>query len=257
MSYAPESGSDETRRLVKKKMSREKLYASIDAAAGAGLNISVFFVIGFPHDTQAHISDNLPFLDELARHGVADVGINFYMALPGTELFRSLYDAGRIKINQKYFRHILSALQPVPTQTYCELSRLELALWKVKMFRRFFGAARRDGNDGLAKAIFRAVRGILRKDDHQTRMDTAVRHAFTTGLESIAAALRPRYMGRSEERVMFASWDRTYRQIYEQKLACGAITRMPADTTELHQANIIPTLVRDHTAARTITSVAD
>src|SRR5262245_24077342 len=42
MSYAPESGSDLTRRLVKKKMTREKLFASIEAAAGAGINTSVF-----------------------------------------------------------------------------------------------------------------------------------------------------------------------------------------------------------------------
>ena len=46
MSYAPESGSDETRRLVKKKMKAENLFRSIDAAAAAGLHVSVFLVIG-------------------------------------------------------------------------------------------------------------------------------------------------------------------------------------------------------------------
>src|SRR5207244_1792803 len=103
---------------------------------------------------------------------------NFYMALPGTELFRSLYEAGRIKINRTYVRHILSSLALVPSQTYCNLSRLELALWKVRMMRRFYGANKRDGDGGLASAVWRALRGVLRRDDHQTKMETAVRHGL-------------------------------------------------------------------------------
>src|SRR5262249_47942694 len=167
------------------------------------------------------------------------------MALPGTELFRSLYDAGRIKINRKYFRHILNSLAPVPSQTYCDsLSRIDLALWKVKLFRRFYSSARRDGDGGLVRAVSRAIGGVLRRGDHKTKMETAVRHAFTTGMETILASFRPRYMKLSDERSMFASWDDIYLRIYEQKLACGAIARMPLDTTELHRANIIPTLVR-------------
>lgn len=251
MSYAPESGSDETRRLIKKKMTKEKLYASVDAAVGAGLHISFFLVIGFPHDTPAQIAENLPFLDEMARRGVGDIGIQFYMALPGTELFRSLYEAGRIKINRRYFRHILDALAPVPSQTYCTLSRWSLALWKLRMFRRFYGANKRDGDGGLAKALWRAAYGIFRRGDHQTKMETAVRHGVTTAIQTITAALQPRYMNRSEENRMFASWDQLYRRVYEQKLACGSITRLSPDQ-QLHQANVVPMLVRDHSTARTI-----
>jgi anaerobic magnesium-protoporphyrin IX monomethyl ester cyclase len=69
MAYAPESGSDHTRRLIKKKMTAPKLFQSIDAAAGAGLNVTVFLVIGFPHDQPEHLAENLPFIDELANHG--------------------------------------------------------------------------------------------------------------------------------------------------------------------------------------------
>jgi anaerobic magnesium-protoporphyrin IX monomethyl ester cyclase len=254
MSYAPESGSDETRRLVKKKMAKERLYASVDAVVGAGINTSMFLVIGFPHDTHEHISENLPFLDELARRGAGDIGISFYMALPGTELFHNLYEAGRIKIDRAYFRHILNSLAPTPSQTYCALSRMELTLWKIRMLRRFYRAKKTDG--GMAGALLRASRGILRRDGHQTKMETAVRHGMTTALQTIASALRPRYMKRSAERAMFASWDGIYRQIYEQKLACGAIAQRSMDPAELHQDNIIPTLVRDHNTARTITSVA-
>jgi anaerobic magnesium-protoporphyrin IX monomethyl ester cyclase len=256
MSYAPESGSDRTRRLIKKKMTAEKLFASVDAAAGAGLDVTAFLVIGFPHDTPEDLAENLPFLDELARRGVSDVGINFYMALPGTELFRSLYDGGYIKMNRKYFRHILNALAPLPSQTYCDsLSRTDLALWKFKMFRRFYSAAKHNGEAGLMGAIRRAAHGLFSRGDHQRKIETAVRQAFTSGVETALAIFRPRYMKRSDERDMFASWNPIYRWIHEQMLEFGAITRTPADASELHRTNVIPALVKQHTTKRTIASL--
>ena len=181
MAYAPESGSDHTRRLIKKKMTAPKLFQSIDAAAGAGLNVTVFLVIGFPHDRPEHLAENLPFIDELANHGVNDIGVGYYMALPGTELFHSLYDAGRIKIDREYFRHILDALAPIPLQTYCSaLSRRDLAYWKFKMYRRFYGAKKRNGEDGLFASIRRAVSGLFHSDDHATKLETVVRNAMTS-----------------------------------------------------------------------------
>jgi radical SAM superfamily enzyme YgiQ (UPF0313 family) len=257
MAYAPESGSDLTRRLIKKKMTASKLFESIDAAADAGLNVAVWLVIGFPHDQPEHIAENLPFLDELARHGVSDIGIAFYMALPGTELFNSLYDAGRIKVDRKYFRHILDALTPVPSQTYCDaLSRIDLAIWKFKMFRRFYGAKKRDGEGGLLTSIRRALRGLYRSDDHASKLETVARNAMTSAIETVLAYFSPRYMKRADEKAMFASWDPIYRQIREQKLACNAATRVPADTTQLHRMNVIPVLTKEHATARTIAPIS-
>jgi anaerobic magnesium-protoporphyrin IX monomethyl ester cyclase len=254
MAYAPESGSDETRRLVKKKMTREKLFGSIDAAASAGLHVSVFLVIGFPHDTPDQIAENLPFLDDLARCGVSDVAICFYMALPGTELFRSLYDAGKIKIDKKYFKHILKALAPTPTHSYCDsLGRVGLTFWKFRMYRRFYGANRRGGEGGVAREILRAIRALFRNGDDQTKLETAARHALTTGVETILTWFRPRYMNRRDESVMFGSWDAICRRIQEKKLEFGVIEKMPANTAELHRTNVIPVLVKEHSTPRTIT----
>lgn len=256
MAYAPESGSDLTRRLIKKKMTTSKLFDSIDAAADAGLNVAVWLVIGFPHDRPEHIAENLPFLDQLAAHGVSDIGIAFYMALPGTELFNSLYDAGRIKVDSKYFRHILDALTPIPSQTYCDMSRIDLAIWKYKMFRRFYGARKRDSEGGLMVAIRRALRGIFSSDDHASKLETVARNAVKSSIETMLAFFSPRYMKRSDERAMFATWDPIYRRIREQKLACQAAARVTADTTELHRGNVIPVLAREHGTARTITPAA-
>jgi hypothetical protein len=119
------------------------------------------------------------------------------------------------------------------------------------MYRRFYGANKTSGDGGLAKALWRAARGVFRRDDHQTKMETAVRYGVMTGLQTITAALHPRYMKRSAENRMFASWDGIYRRIYEQKLACGAITRLSLDPVP-QPANVIPMLLQDHATARTI-----
>jgi radical SAM superfamily enzyme YgiQ (UPF0313 family) len=247
MAYAPESGSDTTRRFIKKKMTASKLFASIDAAVGAGLNVAVFLVIGFPHDRPEHLAENLPFIDELGRRGVNDVSVGFYMALPGTELFHSLYDAGRIKLDRRYFRHILESLAFVPSQSYCEALRpVDLVRWKFRLYRRFYGSKRRDHSGGMLVSVKRALGGLLGSEEHTTKLESAFRNALTSGLDTVRVVFRPRYMNKAEERSMFASWDAIYRRVREQNLASGVVTRAPADTADLHRSNVIAALTREH-----------
>ena len=123
------------------------------------------------------------------------------------------------------------------------------------MFRRFYSATKRSGEAGLFGAVLRGLRGLIRKGDHQTKMETAVRHALTTGIETFLTVFRTRYMPRAEERAMVASWDPLYRRIHEQKLECGAIEPMSSNTAELYRSNIIPVLVKEHGTERTIVSV--
>ncbi|HEY2229697.1 MAG TPA: radical SAM protein [Xanthobacteraceae bacterium] len=253
MAYAPESGSDRTRRFIKKKMTASKLYESIDAATGAGLNVAVFLVIGFPHDRPEHLAENFPFIDELGRRGVSDLSVGFYMALPGTELFHSLYDAGRIKLDRRYFRHILESLALVPSQSYCAALRpIDLVFWKFRLYRRFYGGKKSDSRDGALTSIRRALRGVLSAEDHGTKLETAFRNGVMSGLETIGVFFQPRYMKRADELAMFAAWDGIYRNVRQQKLASGAAERGPPDATELHRTNVIEALRKDHATRRSI-----
>jgi anaerobic magnesium-protoporphyrin IX monomethyl ester cyclase len=253
MAYAPESGSDTTRRLIKKKMSAPKLFGSIESAAGAGLNVAVFLVIGFPHDRPEHVAENLPFIDELARREVSDMSVGFYMALPGTELFHSLYDAGRIRLDRQYFRHILESLALIPSQSYCDaLGRSALVYWKFKLYRRFYGAKKKDNEGGFITSLARALRGLFSSEGHQTKLETAFRNGLTSGLDTVRAAFGPRYMTKADELAMFASWDPIYRAVRKQKLDHGVVTLAPADTTELHRTNVIAALSKEHGAARSV-----
>jgi len=95
--YAPESASDETRQLIKKRMKKESLFGAVDAAVKHGINLTCFIVLGFPHDRDAHLRENLPFVRELARRGVEDIACGFFFPVPATELYDELVARGRIR----------------------------------------------------------------------------------------------------------------------------------------------------------------
>jgi radical SAM superfamily enzyme YgiQ (UPF0313 family) len=251
MAYAPESGSETTRRYIKKKMQTERLFGSIASAVKAELNVSVFLVIGFPHDRPEHLAENLPFIDRLAAAGVTDMSVGYYMALPGTELFHSLYDAGRIKLDRAYFRHILDSLAIWPSQTYADaLGTGDLFRWKSRMYRRFYGAKRkRKDRKGLGAAVRRALSGFKR-GAHRSKLETVFRNAASTGLDTLRTRFQRGWMPRAEERALFADWDAIYRRIREGKLATGAAVRALADTSRLHESNVVATLKRDHETPR-------
>lgn len=259
MAYAPESGSETTRRFIKKKMKTDHLFDSIDAAVGAGLNIATFLVIGFPHDQPAHLEENLPFIDRLAEHGVSDVSIGFYMALPGTELFQSLYDAGKIKLDRAYFRHILDALSLIPSQSYCDsLSKSDLFTWKLRMFLRFYGARTRfKTRSGLGQAVYQAVRGLFGSARHDSRLQTAVRNAATSAWYCLISWFGPRWIPPQSELAMFSGWDGTYRNIHQQRYALGVAVPKPQDTSEIHKHNVISALARDHGTSRILSAQAE
>lgn len=253
MAYAPESGSETTRKLIKKKMRTDRLFRSIESAVRADLNVSVFMVIGLPHDTEDHLRENLPFIDRLVESGVRDLSVSFYMALPGTELFESLYDAGRLRLDRAYFYHMIHNLSLVPVKSYCaDLSRADLARWKLRLFLRFYGSKRAAGpRPGLAASVRRALSG-LGAGGHDSKLQTAFRNAVASGLDTLRTRLRPGWMPAPEERAMFARWDAIFAHIRREKRAAGVSVSAPADTTELHKGNVVVALRREHETPRRI-----
>lgn len=258
MAYAPESGSETTRKFIKKKMKTDRLFESIDAAVSADLNVATFLVIGFPHDEDVHLQENFGFIDRLADHGITDLSVGFYMALPGTELFHSLYDSGRIKLNRAYFRHILDSLALVPSQRYCEhLSRWDLFRWKLKFYRRFYGAKKKQGEtQGIVSSVVRAIGGFFSQDGHTSKLETAFRNGITSGLETVKTMFGRQWISKSEEAALFANWDQIYRGIRQEKLDRGIVQPAPSDARELHRGNVIAQLERDHASARQIEATA-
>jgi radical SAM superfamily enzyme YgiQ (UPF0313 family) len=253
MAYAPESGSEETRRFVKKKMHTERLFQSVEAAVGAGLNVSLFMVLGLPHDKAENIAQNLPFLQRLRRTGVKDVSVAYYMALPGTELFDSLYDAGKIRLDRKYFYHMLHNLSLIPVRSYSEhLGRLELAAWKLRLLLRFYATkGRAESGVGIANSVRRGLRG-LRGGGHDSKLPTAFRNAASSTWHTLRTQFVPGWVSRREEARLFADWDDIYRSVRRERIAAGVSEVSPADTTKLHERNVVTRLRRDQETGHTL-----
>jgi len=235
-------------------MKTDRLFQSMRATVAEGLHASVFLVIGFPHDTEEHLRENLPFLDAIADIGITDIEISFYMALPGTQMFDSLYDNGKIVINRKYFRHILAATSLFPTSTYNEhLSILKLRVWRYRMNQRFFRRRRGvEGSTSLAASLWGSLIRLRGKGGDERRIQTAFRYGVVTGIETAKCKLQRGWMSRADERRLFERWDGIFREVREKKIRDGVHTPAPADTRQLHEINVILPLKAEHGARRRI-----
>ena len=100
---APESGSERTRKLIKKKMSEESLMKAVRASTKQGLTVCVFLVLGFPHDKWSDIRKTIRLARKLALAGVNDLGLGFFFPIPGTELCNQLIADGRIDFSDDRF----------------------------------------------------------------------------------------------------------------------------------------------------------
>ena len=257
MAYAPESGSEETRKYIKKKMKTDKLFNSVDAAAQADLNVAVFLVIGFPHDLPKHLEENKDFVERLAKHGVTDLSVGFYMALPGTELFHSLYDSNKIKLDIEYFKHILDSLALFPSQKYCPaISRVSLFLWKLKFYLRFYKSKKSTNNiSSLLNSVKIALKGLFSSEGHDSKLQTAFHNAYTSLIDTMKSK-RKRWISNKEELNLFKEWDNIYRQIRREKLSKGIAKISPADTRNLHKSNVINQVQKEHKTVRSMSSTS-
>ncbi|MCA9773961.1 MAG: cobalamin-dependent protein [Myxococcales bacterium] len=131
--YAPESGSELTRKLIKKKMKKESLMSAVAASVKAKLNITIFIVCGFPHDTDATMMENVRFARELALAGVDDVALGFFFPIPNTELYDYLCEKGRMApTDDNLLAPILATDRFVaPERNFCE----NIPAWKMTLYR--------------------------------------------------------------------------------------------------------------------------
>jgi len=138
IAFAPESASPEILKSVKKNVDLGKMKSAIRAAVSSGINLSCFFVIGFPLESEQTLRMTLGYLRELARMGVSDIGLTQFVPYPGSELFRELLDRGEIEINDDY---LLS-----PMDFYLRTNRIytknllprELYRWQIRLLLNFY-----------------------------------------------------------------------------------------------------------------------
>ena len=103
LAFAPESGSPEILKAVKKQVDLAHMLDAMRSAVKRGLKLSCFIVIGFPDDTPATLRRTLRLIRRMAVLGVWDVAVSKFVPYPGSALFKRLQQEGKIELDDQFF----------------------------------------------------------------------------------------------------------------------------------------------------------
>ena len=98
--YAPESGSKETLKRIKKRVNLKKMTSSMSQANKLGISMRAPLIYGFPEQTLKEAFQSLFFSFYLSYIGVDDVVAHAFSAHPGTELHDDLVKRGNINVEK-------------------------------------------------------------------------------------------------------------------------------------------------------------
>lgn len=98
ITYAPESGSKEVLRRVKKKVKTSTILKSIKHSKKAGINIHLNMIIGFPEDTHKNYFETLWFIVKCSWAGAHDMAMAVFTPYPGSSLYDQLTKEGKLNI---------------------------------------------------------------------------------------------------------------------------------------------------------------
>ena len=86
---APESGSDEMLKRMRKDLDINVAKRIIGEIKASGLNVHGFFMVGYPGETQETLDETLAFIKESGFH---DISVTVFQPLPGTPIFQKLIE---------------------------------------------------------------------------------------------------------------------------------------------------------------------
>jgi anaerobic magnesium-protoporphyrin IX monomethyl ester cyclase len=118
--YAPESASERTLALIKKRVKPGRILKSMRSAYSAGLQVKANMMLGFPGERKRDILPNLAFFLRMAWVGVEDATCFAFSPYPGSELFDQLAKQGEIKLSDAYFRSLFDYVTPSTIRSYSE-----------------------------------------------------------------------------------------------------------------------------------------
>mgnify|MGYP001191714476 CR=1 FL=1 len=119
MTYAPESGSEKTLVLIKKKVKLARMLKSLRSAVKIGINVKINIIIGFPGETHKDILKTFWYILKFSFAGAHDVSVMVFAPYPGSELYDDLIKKGVINHDNEYWQQ-LSFVDITKTKSYCE-----------------------------------------------------------------------------------------------------------------------------------------
>jgi len=167
LAYAPESGSERTRKLIQKKMKTESLLDAVRASVRNKLSITCFFVLGFPHDEKDDLKETAKLVRKLALLGIDDIAIGFFFPIPNTELYRQLVERGGVPLDDpaKFDEFLLTPIYANEARlseehNYCDhLSARQLTVWKYRLLVNFYGLSFLSRPWRIFTVLWNALRG--------------------------------------------------------------------------------------------------
>ncbi|MBI5202084.1 MAG: B12-binding domain-containing radical SAM protein [Elusimicrobia bacterium] len=141
MTYAPESGSERTLELIKKKVKLPRLISSIRSALKYGIFVKCNLIIGFPKDERIDVYKTLWLAMKFAIIGCDDTGVYVFSPYPGSELYDYLRSTGAIRdMDREYFESLMSFMNLKAKKSYCEnIGPNELGFYRVVGMGLFYG----------------------------------------------------------------------------------------------------------------------
>lgn len=140
VTYAPESGSERTLDVIKKRVHLDRLIVSARAALRNKIHVKCNIIIGFPHETRKDVLKTIGLCWRLAVLGVDAAEIMCFSPYPGTQLYNELRADGTISdLTEDYFRSLVAFLDPFVPSKYCKkISGHELIFWRLFGMSSFF-----------------------------------------------------------------------------------------------------------------------
>ena len=133
--YAPESGSQKSLNIIKKRIKIDRLIKSIKSAVKIGHTVKLNFILGFPHETLVDCLKTVFFgIYCSLRFGISDAIYSMFSPYPGSELYEKLKKEKKINIDDNYFKKLMVYMDLTESQSYSEH-----VSGKMLVFLRFAG----------------------------------------------------------------------------------------------------------------------
>lgn len=96
ITYAPESGSPEILRDIKKKVVLDRMLESFSHSNREKMSVKLNMIIGFPAEKHKHLWQTMGFLIRASWHGVNDIFPSVLVPYAGCAIFTKLLEEGKI-----------------------------------------------------------------------------------------------------------------------------------------------------------------
>ena len=162
LTLAPESGSEETLKKIRKKVKPKNMLKVIKRASKMGITTKLNIIYGFPEQTLKNIFETVQFIVRAALDGANDVACFAFVPYPGTELFNDLIKNEKIKVDSSYPKFLSNLVNTKATGTISwseHISNLQLNACIILSMGLFYAISFTIRPIRFARLVDRLMRG--------------------------------------------------------------------------------------------------